>query len=184
MTKTKQELRRSHKEKMSEISVFEYQEKSERLSLNLESLLTRLSTIQNKFILGVYSPLKDEPLWNFKLNAYEDNLAFPSTDDNGAMIFIKCRFEELIETTEFGVKLMAPKLGGEVITPNILVVPGLAFSQKGERLGRGKGYYDKYLKNFLGIKIGICFEDMVVNNLPTELHDIDMDYVVTDGKIR
>ena len=177
-------MRISQKEKISQLPVFEYHDKSEKLSLNLCSLLTRLSAIQNTFTLGVFSPLEDEPNWHCKLKAYESNLAFPSTDEYGEMIFVKSRFDELVKTVKFGIKLMTPRKKGCAVTPDILIIPGLGFSENGERLGRGKGYYDKYLKSFIGIKIGICFEDMVVLNLPTEPHDIDMDYVVTDGKIR
>ncbi len=58
-------------------------------------------------------------------------------------------------------------------------VPGVAFSVKCERLGRGGGYYDKFLKNFKGYKLGLCFSTHVVD-IAVEAHDILMDNVLTE----
>lgn len=63
---------------------------------------------------------------------------------------------------------------------NILIlVPGRAFSKNGERLGRGKGYYDTYLKNKLRncISAGVCFPFQIVNEIPVEPHDLKMDFM-------
>ncbi|MDD4609008.1 MAG: 5-formyltetrahydrofolate cyclo-ligase [Bacteroidaceae bacterium] len=54
-------------------------------------------------------------------------------------------------------------------------IPGVAFDKKGNRLGRGKGYYDKLLPNIAGLKWGICFDFQVRESLPHEEHDIQMD---------
>lgn len=63
---------------------------------------------------------------------------------------------------------------------NILIlVPGRAFSKNGERLGRGKGYYDTFLKNKLRncISAGVCFPFQIVNEIPVEPHDFKMDFM-------
>lgn len=61
----------------------------------------------------------------------------------------------------------------------LIFVPGRAFSKNGERLGRGKGYYDNYLKNKLPncITVGICFPFQIVNEIPVEPHDFKMDFM-------
>ena len=61
-----------------------------------------------------------------------------------------------------------------------MVVPGVVFSKNGARMGRGKGYYDKYmsLPGFAARKIGVCYEVQIVPHLPTEEHDVPMDAVV------
>ena len=63
---------------------------------------------------------------------------------------------------------------------DVMVVPGVAFTQSGERLGRGKGFYDKYLsrKGFRAHTIGICYPCQVVEHLPVEPHDKVMDEVI------
>lgn len=64
-----------------------------------------------------------------------------------------------------------------------MLIPGVAFSSVGERLGRGKGFYDRYLKNYKGFKIGVCFDCQISEvPLPTDSWDIKMDYIITETK--
>ena len=63
---------------------------------------------------------------------------------------------------------------------DLIVVPGVAFDRKGNRLGRGKGYYDRFLSRHLGVKrIGICFDFQLVDEVPAEPFDIRMDEVIS-----
>ncbi len=62
---------------------------------------------------------------------------------------------------------------------DLILVPGVAFSPKGDRLGRGKGYYDKMLAEAHGIKCGVCFECQYGWDVPVEPHDIKLDCIVT-----
>ena len=64
----------------------------------------------------------------------------------------------------------------------LVLVPGRAFTKKGDRLGRGKGYYDRLLANLTDKtnikKIGICFDFQLLPELPTDANDIKMDDVI------
>lgn len=60
----------------------------------------------------------------------------------------------------------------------VILVPGVAFDPAGCRLGRGKGYYDKILKQTQAFKIGICFDFQVMQQVPTEIHDVAVDRVI------
>lgn len=63
---------------------------------------------------------------------------------------------------------------------DLIVVPGMAFDRKGNRIGRGKGYYDRFLSKHLTIKrIGICFNFQLVEEVPTEDNDIRMNEVIS-----
>ena len=63
---------------------------------------------------------------------------------------------------------------------DLIVVPGVAFDRKGNRIGRGRGYYDRLLNQHLGVKrIGICFDFQLVDEVPTEPFDIKMDEVIS-----
>lgn len=66
---------------------------------------------------------------------------------------------------------------------DLIIVPGVAFSLKGERLGYGKGYYDRFLKKTSGKKIGICFESQITDKIILEKHDVLMDQVITEQRI-
>jgi 5-formyltetrahydrofolate cyclo-ligase len=75
------------------------------------------------------------------------------------------------------------------IHPGMIIVPGLAFDRQKNRLGRGKGYYDRFLgeiKKFTALKccvVGICFWEQLVPVLPYCENDVPMDAVVTDKEI-
>ena len=63
---------------------------------------------------------------------------------------------------------------------DLIVVPGVAFDHKGNRLGRGRGYYDRFLCQHLSVKrVGICFDFQLVDEIPTEPFDIRMDEVIS-----
>lgn len=62
----------------------------------------------------------------------------------------------------------------------LIIVPGVAFDSRGGRLGRGKGFYDRLLKSSKATKIGIGYEFQLVDQLPSEPHDIPMDFVITE----
>jgi len=73
----------------------------------------------------------------------------------------------------------------EIALPEIdvVVVPGVAFDRRGFRLGRGAGYYDRFLKNFpQGIPlIGLAFDFQILDSLPLEPHDLSVTRVVTNS---
>ena len=63
---------------------------------------------------------------------------------------------------------------------SIAIVPGMAFDRQGYRLGRGKGYYDRFLSQIPNIyKIGVCFPFQMLESIPSESTDVVMDEVIT-----
>ena len=63
---------------------------------------------------------------------------------------------------------------------SIAIVPGMAFDRQGHRLGRGKGYYDRFLSQIPNIyKIGVCFPFQMLESIPSESTDVVMDEVIT-----
>lgn len=67
---------------------------------------------------------------------------------------------------------------------SICIIPGLAFDLEGYRLGYGKGYYDRFLGNYNGLKIGICYCSCTLNKLIRGKFDRNVDLLVTDKYIR
>jgi 5-formyltetrahydrofolate cyclo-ligase len=62
---------------------------------------------------------------------------------------------------------------------DFVLVPGLGFSADGRRLGRGKGYYDRVLAQVRGLTCGVAFDQQVVDEIPTEPHDVHLDCILT-----
>jgi 5-formyltetrahydrofolate cyclo-ligase len=69
---------------------------------------------------------------------------------------------------------------------DLAVVPGLGFSITGHRIGRGMGFYDRFLaqSEFVGRSCGLAFEEQIVEALPVLDHDIPLSMLVTDSEIR
>lgn len=90
--------------------------------------------------------------------------------------------DQPMKQLKFG--LQVPESGVEIDPAEIdfIVVPGLGFDRQGDRLGRGGGFYDKFLSNesMNAIRCGICFDCQIVEHIPVEEHDIRMNLVITD----
>jgi 5-formyltetrahydrofolate cyclo-ligase len=84
----------------------------------------------------------------------------------------------------FGIREPSPEArNGEAPEPDLILVPGLAFDLRGGRLGKGKGFYDRYLSGARGLKAGVGYDVQITDkNLPLDAHDQPMDAVVTDKR--
>ena len=141
-------------------------------------------TLDKRGIIGLYWPMKGEP--DLLKLAVSSNWIVGLPKIRGTkMDFVRYDAGVILERSNFG-KLMQPKNNSK-LSPNIIVVPGIAYSLKGDRLGFGAGHYDRYfVKNNSiqnTIKIGVCFHENLYENLPREPHDIQVDYIITDKTI-
>ncbi|SEM28564.1 5-formyltetrahydrofolate cyclo-ligase [Mesobacillus persicus] len=91
------------------------------------------------------------------------------------------RFSEL-EKVYFGLYEPIPSETAEINAENIdlLVVPGLAYTTAGYRLGFGGGYYDRYLKKYHNQTLSLAFSQQIVSDLPNEPHDMAVAKIVTE----
>ena len=81
------------------------------------------------------------------------------------------------------LNILEPENPIKIKEVDVFLIPGVAFTPSGKRLGRGGGYYDKLLSKYPDtLKIGITFNERIMQDLPTESHDISMDYVFTNDK--
>ena len=89
------------------------------------------------------------------------------------------------ENLKKGALGIAQPVSGDIVPPeniDLFVVPGIAFDYACNRLGRGKGYYDRYLAGVDKPVIGLCLDCQLVESLPTEIHDKKMTMVITEKK--
>ena len=67
-----------------------------------------------------------------------------------------------------------PEANAPVLTPediDLVLVPALCYDRRGFRLGRGAGYYDRWLADFTGVSVGMCYRELMQEQLPREEHD-------------
>ncbi|MBI5863659.1 MAG: 5-formyltetrahydrofolate cyclo-ligase, partial [Planctomycetes bacterium] len=69
---------------------------------------------------------------------------------------------------------------------DLVIVPGLGFDEQGNRLGRGRGFYDRFLahREYRAVSCALAFEEQVVAEIPIEENDRKVDMLVTDAKVR
>ena len=125
-------------------------------------------------------------------------LCIPRTENNEMDFYFLNQEKTISEQTELGeygvtVPLSTlEKFDYENIPENTMIlVPGLAFDRKGNRLGKGKGYYDRFLEklllsptkeNILGF-VGYCYDFQIIEKVITEKNDIPVNYVISDQNI-
>lgn len=66
----------------------------------------------------------------------------------------------------------------------VCLVPALVYDRSGYRLGYGKGYYDRYLSDFAGCKIGVVYSDFILQSVPRGRFDLNVDILLTERGIR
>jgi len=83
----------------------------------------------------------------------------------------------------YGLKEPDPRILPFVGSIDVVIVPGLSFDMRGARLGRGKGYYDRFLKTNKTCAIGLAYGMQIHSGLPKSVCDMDMDFVITEDRI-
>ncbi|MGC8823741.1 MAG: 5-formyltetrahydrofolate cyclo-ligase [Bacteroidales bacterium] len=78
----------------------------------------------------------------------------------------------------FGIYEPTGEIWRDDMQPELIIVPGLAFDRQGHRLGRGKGFYDRFLSQQNGYKIGVCYHYQIFPTIPVEAHDMAVDEVI------
>ncbi|OQA15200.1 MAG: 5-formyltetrahydrofolate cyclo-ligase family protein [Firmicutes bacterium ADurb.Bin356] len=109
-------------------------------------------------------------------------IAYPYIMGSSNMVALEPADSDAWETGVLGLKMPNPARS-RLIAPgdfDLAIIPGLAFDANGGRLGRGAGYYDRFLKKTGAMRIGFCFSFQVVAQVPIEAHDTLMQSLVTD----
>lgn len=66
---------------------------------------------------------------------------------------------------------------------DMVIVPAVAYDRRGNRIGRGKGFYDRLLRDTRAIKVGVIFDCQLIDDFEAENHDVAVDYVITERGI-
>ena len=108
----------------------------------------------------------------------ETTLFLPKVISEGEMIFIRVDHKTELKPGAFGI--LEPE--GEPIDPSeikTIICPGIAFTKEGHRLGQGGGFYDRFLEKAPNAKtIGVGFSFQLIEHLPTESHDAQMEQLI------
>ena len=170
------------KELRATIKTLKKQHTKEQLLEQSEIILSKLEqhpVFQKARIIMIYSALPDEVQTQAFLEKWrhKKKIILPTVVGDDIIPV------ELAENTGFAVgdfNILEPQNEPYTGDYDLIVVPGVAFDRNGNRIGRGRGYYDRFLCKHLNVKrIGVCFDFQLVDEVPTERNDIKMDEVIS-----
>lgn len=147
-----------------------------------------LIKIKNAKVIGLYASYKDEVNTFLLINELKHMnkiIVLPRMNNDQEMNFYCYNsYDELIKN-DYGI--LEPKKENTIIDPksiDVVIVPGLVFDIYKNRIGYGKGYYDKYLKNTNIYKIGICFDEQIIDEeIASESFDVKMDLIISEKRV-
>ncbi len=179
----KAELRRAIKERLVKFRENDRRVESQIIVRELKKILGDIPKI-----IGAYLPYADEPdIRPLLEELIKKNwtVAIPATGRSGMTFRAVATLQEVVKDPLTNIP--TPPSDGETIIPNVVIVPGRAFTTMGMRLGRGSGGYDRWLAEHVLIgtslhSIGVCFDCQIVQNIPTQFHDQPVDTVLTATK--
>lgn len=182
----KNRIRREMKAKRKELTT-EQREKAGQACL--EQLLSMPEVQRAKYVL-LYLSYREELTtlaWIERLVKAGKTVGAPKSKENGEMAFYEICSENECESGMYGIpepsdqKPLEEKLFEK---DTVIVLPGLAFTARGERIGYGGGYYDRFLERNSNVtKIAVGYDFSVLETLPVEAHDMRVDYVITPKKM-
>lgn len=130
-----------------------------------------------------YHSLPDEICTHHHIEKWSNNKQLFLPRVNGEELDI---VEYSPSSTQQGAFNITEPCGNNTINPqalDLIIVPGIAFDLCGNRLGRGKGFYDRLLNYTNALKIGIGYDCQLLDQIPSEPHDIKMDAVITPNNV-
>ena len=178
----KKSLRQTIKRLTSALAEAEAARQRDRVVASLREIVAK----RQPSVVALFSPLPDE----VDISQLVDSLAgqsdirvvLPRVEmmaERPAMEFYDYHCEGMA-VGAYGISEPQGGVPCEVAEIDLMVVPAVAFTLRGERLGRGKGYYDSYLsrEGFRAYTVGVCYGHQLVDSLPTEPHDRLVDEVI------
>ena len=184
--KEKKEIRQKLLEKLLALTA----EELKRRSTNVEKMLSNLPIYKDAKVIMAYYPLKGEVdiLSTVRKVLGKKRICFPVMDleKKTLSVFEVENFTGDFALGPYGVLQPDPAKAKEINIKEIdvVIVPGLAFDNRRNRLGRGAGFYDRFLKTLLPStkKVGVAFEFQILDNLPVDSpFDEKVDVVISEN---
>ena len=169
-------------EKRNSLAKEDIGEKSEKIQDRLFSLLQYGKSKTVMFFVSFNSEVSTHGMIREALKS--KIVVVPKVADNEIEPSVIIDFDNLVPSGKFGIlePIEAMKIAYKNI--DLILVPGIAFDMEGHRIGYGFGYYDKLLAKVpKAVKIGLAFDFQVVDKIPSEAHDVSVDFIVTEERV-
>lgn len=151
---------------------------------SIQSTILALDCVRSAKTVMMYMSAFNEPKTDKLLNTLSGEgkrIAVPISNADDYTITPSLITDGFIRG-EYGIAEPETVSPVDVSEIDVAIIPAIAFDKRGMRLGFGKGYYDKFLAEFKGVKIGVGYEFQVLDALPVSAHDIGMDIIITEKR--
>ena len=159
-------------------------EEKEEKSLIIQSSVLENPIYQEANVVAIYNSMGSEVNTKELIQSsilHKNVVLLPKVKDK-RLIFVKVDENTRYEYSSFHIE--EPVSNEEYQGPiDLIIVPGVAFTKDGKRLGYGGGYYDRYLEGRNIPTLALAFESQIVEDIPTEEHDIRVDRVQTEENL-
>jgi 5-formyltetrahydrofolate cyclo-ligase len=148
--------------------------------------LISLDRVKDASCIMAYYSYKNEPDLTEFIHTCLDMgklIALPYIAGEGELIAVRYEYDCVMKSNIYGIPEPVLMNESEEEDPDVIIVPGIAFDNKLNRVGFGGGYYDRYLKDTDAYKIGVCFDYQIVDSIDSVPHDVPMDMIVTEKRI-
>ncbi len=142
---------------------------------------------QKSKVIALYSNISSEVETKelIKISLENKKVVLPKINKDNTMDFYEIKCLKDLEIGAFNIK--EPKVKNKKPIKkeeiDLMIIPGICFDKNKNRIGYGKGYYDKYLSNTNIKKIGLCYEEQITKEIKSDKTDISLDYLITEIKI-
>lgn len=174
----KKQLRRKIRDKKRSLSLDE----KKRRSTVVTSRIEKLPAFQQAKKVMVYWSLPDEVHTHDFVQkwAQEKEILLPVVKGPDLELRYFTGMKDMQQEPVFGIFEPTGPIEKNPGTIDMIIVPGVAFDDQKNRMGRGKAFYDKLLQQTEAFKAGICFDFQLLPRVPVDEHDIPMDVVVAE----
>lgn len=171
----KSEIRRNIKRLRMMLSDIEKEEAASEVFAQLEN--TAAFMMADNIL--IYHSLPDELSTISFLRKWNGRKHFFLPRVNGVNLDLLPYIESELEKGAYDIEEPTGSNLADVEDIDLMIIPAVAFDRRGNRLGRGKGFYDRLLSSTKATKIGVGYEFQLMDELPSESHDVPMDMVIT-----
>jgi 5-formyltetrahydrofolate cyclo-ligase len=179
----KAEIRQLALEKRNALSEADKKTKSDEISKLLESL----ELFQNATnILAYFSHHKEvDTLSLLRKWMHEKSFFLPRLTSESSFLALPISSFDELEMNRYGIpEPPIPSGEEERASLDLIIVPGVAFDRRGNRIGMGKGYYDRFLAGQKKVpKVALAYSEQVLDSVPKEPYDESIDMIITENEI-
>ena len=155
------------------------------MSLMIQGCVLKLPVVQEAGSAGLYAAVRNEVETEWlhgELVKQRKQVFYPKIDGKSLRFFEVEKVADLVKG-RWGIREPLEDVVKEVNEIETIIIPAVAFDERGYRIGFGKGYYDRCLEKYRGVIVGCVYDFQVFDDVPHHKGDLRCDWIVTERRV-